>query len=105
MELGNSEGLQRCYGNRAEILRSLGRLEEAIDLLKTQERICLELNDKKSLAYCYFCWGLAARGLGDSKHELSKLQAAHSLFAELPMPLEVDNVAAEITKTQTAEIS
>jgi tetratricopeptide (TPR) repeat protein len=105
LELGNKEGLQRCYGNQAEILRDLGRFEDAMVLLRQQAGVCEELGNKLALGYCYFGWGLTARALGNSEEGLSKLRAALTLFAELPMPRERDKVAAEITKTEAGEVS
>jgi hypothetical protein len=46
--------LQTSYGNQALILKDWGRLEEAFELHKKQEGLCLELGNRNGLAYCYF---------------------------------------------------
>jgi len=45
--------LQRSYGNQALILRTWGRLEEALTLHNKEEAICLELGIKDSLQISY----------------------------------------------------
>jgi hypothetical protein len=61
-------------------LRDWGRLEEAFELLKKQETLCLELGKRSSLAYCYCNWGLLAREQRDRKVEREKLAAALEYF-------------------------
>ena len=62
------------------ILKAWGRLEEAFELLKKQEALCLELGDRRGLAYCYWNWGLLAREQRDRKTEREKLAAALVYF-------------------------
>ncbi len=45
--------LRAAYGNRALVLKSLGKLAEAMKLHKKQEKICEELGDRAGLAGCY----------------------------------------------------
>jgi tetratricopeptide (TPR) repeat protein len=95
--------LQRSYGNQASILNDWGRLEEAFELLKKQEALCLELANRSNLAYCYWNWGLLAREQSDRKAEREKLTAALDIFTELNMPRERDTVRAELEKTTAAD--
>ena len=53
LELGNQESLQESYGYQAIILRSWGRLDDAMALHKRQEDICLKIRNKIGLAHCY----------------------------------------------------
>ena len=46
--------MQRTYGNQALILKDWGRLEEAFELHKKEEALCLQLGNRSSLGYCYF---------------------------------------------------
>jgi hypothetical protein len=63
--------------NQALILRLWDRLEEAFELLKKQESLCLELGNRTGLAYCYWYWGFLAREQRDRKTEReNKLVAA-----------------------------
>ena len=87
------------YGNQALILKAWGRLEEAFELHKKQETLCLELGNRRSLAYCYANWGFLAREQRDRKAEREKLAAALDIFTELNMPRERDAVRAELEKT------
>jgi tetratricopeptide (TPR) repeat protein len=98
-ELGNRDSLQRSYGNQALILKSWGRLEEAMALLRKQEAICEELGNRNGLAYCCWIWGLLARQQGDRKTEKEKLEQALANFRELGMPVEIEAVKAELDKT------
>ncbi|MGA2263626.1 MAG: TIR domain-containing protein [Acidobacteriota bacterium] len=65
--------LEMSCGNQALILRSWGRLNEAMALLKKQETLSLELNNKDGLLVCY---GNQARILKD----WGRLQNAMELF-------------------------
>ena len=86
--LNNKDSLQRSYGNQAVILKAWGRLEEAMQLLKKQEAICIELGDKSGLAYCY--WGMAGVHLKKGEKGTAKQRAeqAQALFSEINMPRE-----------------
>ena len=95
-ELGNKNGLQICYGNQALILKTWGRLDEALALLVEQEALCRELANKTGLGYCYWNWGLLARARGEHETEAAKLHAALDLFTALSMPRERDAVRAEL---------
>jgi hypothetical protein len=81
------------------ILKAWGRLEEALELHKKQEALCLELGNRMHLAYCYWNWGLLAREQRDPKTERGKLAAALDIFTQLSMPRERDSVRAELEKT------
>jgi hypothetical protein len=48
--LNYKQGLQASLGNQAPLLRDWGRLDEALALLKEQERLCQELGDKQGLS-------------------------------------------------------
>jgi hypothetical protein len=80
-------------------VKAWGRLEEALALLEKQEALCRELGNRSSLAYCYWNWGLLAREQQDGKMEREKLAAALDIFTELNMPLQRDEVRAELEKT------
>jgi hypothetical protein len=43
--------LQRTYGNQALILKDWGRLEEAFELHKKEEALCVQLGNRSSLGY------------------------------------------------------
>ena len=96
-------GLQRSYGNQALILQDWGRLEEAFELLKKQEALCLELGNRSGLAYCYRSWGRLAREKRDRNTEREKLTAALDIFTELNMPRERDAARADLEKTTAAD--
>jgi hypothetical protein len=95
--------LQRSYGKQAGILKAWGRLEEAMALLKKQEALCLELGNRRSLAYCSWEWGLLARDQRYRKTEQEKLAASLDIFTELNMPRELDAVRAELEETKAAD--
>src|SRR5437870_8889699 len=57
-EAENKDGLSRSYGDQAVILKDWGRLEEALDLFKKQETLCLEGGNRSMLAHCYWMWSL-----------------------------------------------
>jgi Tfp pilus assembly protein PilF len=65
------------------------RLDEAMELLKKKESICLELGNKRGLAHCYANFGLLARKQGDNKTERERLERALTLFTKLKMPAEI----------------
>ena len=100
-ELGNKDTLANNYGNQAEILLKLGRVNEAVDLLQQQEMLSLELGARSTLGYCYWYWGRAYRAQGDHATERLKLQEALDIFAELKMPMEREQVQAEIASMST----
>jgi hypothetical protein len=89
-ERGNAARIVSCVlttvlCNQALILKAWGRLEEALELHKKQEALCLELVNRGGLAYCYWNWGLLAREQRDRKTEREKLAAAVDIFTELNM--------------------
>jgi hypothetical protein len=90
--------LQISYGNQALILAAWGRLEEAFELHKKEEALCLELGNRSGLGYCYWAWGLLAREQRDSTMDTEKLAAALEIFTELNMPREREAVRAELKK-------
>jgi hypothetical protein len=54
-EAENKDGLSRSYGDQAVILKDWGRLEEALDLFKKQETLCLEgRKPEHAVAHCYW---------------------------------------------------
>ena len=70
--------MQRSYGNQALILQDWGRLEEAFELLKKQEALCLELGNKDSLQRSYGNQALILQAWGrlEEAFELLKKQEA-----------------------------
>jgi tetratricopeptide (TPR) repeat protein len=102
LDLDDKDGLQRSYGNQAPILLAWGRLDKAMELHHKEEKLCLELGARSPLGYCYWNWGLLARAQGDRTVERDKLQAALDIFTELKMPIERDEVAAELAKSAPA---
>ena len=72
-------------------------------LHKKVEALCLELGNRRGLAYCYWAWGLLAREQRDRKTEREKLAAALDIFTELNMARERDEVRAELEKTTAAD--
>jgi hypothetical protein len=73
-----------------------------MELHHKEEKLCLELGARSPLGYCYWNWGLLARAQGDRTVERDKLQAALDIFTELKMPIERDEVAAELAKSAPA---
>ena len=63
-------------------------------LFKKQEALCLELGNRRGLAYCYWKWGLLARKQSDRNTEREKFAGALNIFTELNMPRERDEVRA-----------
>jgi tetratricopeptide (TPR) repeat protein/DNA-binding winged helix-turn-helix (wHTH) protein len=100
-ELGNKSTLATNYGDQAEILVKLGRIKEAVHLLQQQETLSLELGARSTLGYCYWYWGRAYRAQGDHVAEKQKLQNALNIFIELEMPMEREQVRAEIANIST----
>lgn len=103
LEIGYRVGLQNSYEGQAAILRLWGRFDEALALLKKQEAICLEFSDRSSLGYCYWQWGLVARGQGDRVTETLKLLKALEIFTELRLHRPRTEVMAEIEKTKPTD--
>jgi tetratricopeptide (TPR) repeat protein len=91
-ELGNRDGLQISYGNQALILQAWGRLEEALALHKKEEAICEELGNRQGLAYCYWYMADLAHERGDREEARTRAEDALSIFTELKMPREIDDV-------------
>jgi hypothetical protein len=85
------------------ILTHWGRLEEAFELLKKKEALCLELGNRSGLAHCYWYLGLLAGEQLDHKREREKLTTALDIFTELKMPRERDSVRAELEKTTATD--
>ena len=67
--------MQASYGNQALIVKAWGWLEEALELHKKKEALCIEVGNRSSLAYCYWNWGLLAREQRDRNTEREKLTA------------------------------
>lgn len=80
---GAKDVLQRCHGNQAVILHLWGRLDEAIALLKKQEALCLELNNKRGLWACYCNQAGIIKEWGRIQEALDLLQAMEALCLEL----------------------
>jgi tetratricopeptide (TPR) repeat protein len=72
------DGLQTTYGNQAVILSKWGRLEEAMELHKKQEVLCLELGNKDGLQATYGNQAVILRDWGrlEEAIELHKKQEA-----------------------------
>jgi hypothetical protein len=68
-------------------------------LHKKGEALCLELGNRRDLAYCYANWGLLAREQRDRNTEHEKLTTALEIFTDLNMPRERDAVRAELEET------
>jgi hypothetical protein len=68
-----------------------------------EEALCLELGPRSALAYCYLNWVLLAREQGDRNTEREKLAVALDIFTELNMPLEREELRAELEKTTAAD--
>jgi tetratricopeptide (TPR) repeat protein len=75
--------LQKCCGNQAVILRAWGRLDEAMALLKKQESLCLELNNKGSLWACYCNQAGVIKEWGRLQEAMELLKNMESLCLEL----------------------
>ncbi len=90
--LNDKDSLQISYGNQALILQDWGRLEEAMQLHKNQEAICIELGNISSLAYCY--WGMASvhEQKGEKPAARQHGEQALARFRTLNMPLETKAV-------------
>jgi hypothetical protein len=86
--------LPTCVALLAEAI-----LDEATELHKEQEAVCLEFGNRDGLAYCYWNWGLLAREHDDSKTEREKLERALALFTELKMPGEIKAVQESLDET------
>ncbi|MDP7556184.1 MAG: tetratricopeptide repeat protein, partial [Nitrospinota bacterium] len=61
---GNKDGLAVSLGKQAVLLQASGRLEEAMDLRKKEQKICEELKNKDGLstslgnqANILYAWG------------------------------------------------
>jgi hypothetical protein len=49
----NNKFWRPFFRGKYTIMRAWGQLEEAFELLKKVEALCLELGARSSLAYCY----------------------------------------------------
>jgi tetratricopeptide (TPR) repeat protein len=76
-------GLQRCYGMQALILRTWNRRDEAMEVLKEQQAICLKLGDKESLQRCYGMQALILKDWG----RLHEAMALHKKKEEICLEL------------------
>jgi hypothetical protein len=59
------------------------------------------MDDRNSLAYCYWNWGLLVREQHDSKTEREKLKRALALLTELKMPREIEFVQERLDETNS----
>ena len=79
----NNWALQAWFGNQALILRSWGRLEEALALHKKQEALCLELSHKDGLQACYGNQALILQAWGRLEEALALHKQQEALCLEL----------------------
>ena len=77
------DSLQRSYGNRALILKDWGRLEEAMELHKKKEALCLELGDKDGLQASYGNQALILKDWGRLEEAMALHRKKEALCIEL----------------------
>jgi tetratricopeptide (TPR) repeat protein len=75
--------LQRSYGNQALILEDWGRLEEAFELHKKEEALCLELGSKDGLQSSYGNQAVILKDWGRLEEAFELLKKVESLALEL----------------------
>jgi hypothetical protein len=78
--------------------KRIGEFESSFRIVQQAEALCLELDNRSGLAYCYWNWGLLPREQGDHGTERQKLDAALDIFTQLNMLRERDEVRAELEK-------
>jgi tetratricopeptide (TPR) repeat protein len=82
--------LQRVYGNRGDILYVWGKLDEALDLHKKQELLCLELTNYKGLHRSYNNQARILRVWGKLEAALALYKKAEKICLELG---DLDNLS------------
>jgi tetratricopeptide (TPR) repeat protein len=82
-EAGDAGNLSACLGGQAAILRSLGDVDAALELLKEQERLCRELGSKDGLCSCLGIQALVLRDRGDLDGAMAMHQEEERLCREL----------------------
>jgi len=75
--------LQASYGSQAVILRDWGRLEEAMELHKKEEALCLALGNKHGLQRCYRNQAVILRRSGRLEEAMALLKKQEALCLEL----------------------
>lgn len=80
--------LQVIYGKQALILKSWGKLEEAMELHKKKETICEELGNINDLAISLYNQATIHDEQGDIPTAKEKAETALKIFEELKMPHE-----------------
>ena len=65
------------------ILKDWGRLEEAFELLKKEESLCLELGDKKNLQINCANQAMTLHAWGRPEDEMTMYKKLEALFLEL----------------------
>jgi tetratricopeptide (TPR) repeat protein len=81
--LGNKAGLGSSYGNQALTLKDWGKLDEAMKLLKEQEKICKELGDKAGLGNSYWNRGLLFKEMKQHDEAIKRLKESIKFQEEL----------------------
>jgi tetratricopeptide (TPR) repeat protein len=79
----NTRNLQTWYGNQALILKAWGHLDEAMELLKNQEAICLELGNQDSLHRSYGNQALILEAWGRLDEAMALHKKADAISLEL----------------------
>lgn len=77
------EGLERAYNNRAGIVRAWGRLDEAMSLMKKQEKLCLELGKKDGLVRTYINQAVILQTWGRLSEAFDLLKKSEALCLEI----------------------
>ena len=75
--------MQISYGNQALILADWGRLEEALELHKKQEAICLELGNKDGLGASYGNQALILKAWGRLEEAMTLHKKKEAICLEL----------------------
>jgi hypothetical protein len=71
-------------------------------VLKKLEVICVEVDNKSQLGYCYWLWGTIAGEQGDRQAQKQMLSKADAIFAGLKMTAEREAVKAELDEMDSA---
>ena len=83
LELGNKSWLEANYCGQADMLRNLGRFEEAIALLEEQEVICLESGNKVNLQLGYLYRAVNLQNLSREEEAFALLQKQVQICLEV----------------------
>jgi tetratricopeptide (TPR) repeat protein len=97
--LGDRAGLAACYGNQALILNAWGKLTEAMDLHKKEEKIKEELGDRAGLARTWWNQGLIYNQKRNYKKQIQLWQKSIQTNKEIGIPtIEDEKKLAELLK-------